>query len=62
LDAVLVKLLLLRFRGGVRRRLQELKTLRGLLFLLVLLAVIALLMKQSILPENSLGSFFSKDS
>lgn len=62
MDAMLVKLLLLRLRGGVRQRLQELKTLRGLLFLLVTVAVIALLMKQSALPENPFGNFFSGDS
>ncbi|MEN8204554.1 MAG: putative ABC exporter domain-containing protein [Pseudomonadota bacterium] len=52
---MLVKLLLLRFRGGVRHRLQELKTLRGLLFLCVTIAVFVLLMKQSSLPGNLLG-------
>lgn len=52
---MLVKLLLLRFRGGVRHRLRELKTLRGLLFLCVTIAVIALLMKQTSLPANPLG-------
>ena len=52
---MLVKLLLLRLRGGVRHRLQELKTLRGLLFLCVTIAVIVLLMKQAALPANPLG-------
>lgn len=52
---MLVKLLLLRLRGGVRHRLQELKTLRGLLFLCVTVAVIVLLMKQAALPANPLG-------
>ena len=52
---MLVKLLLLRLRGGVRHRLQELNTLRGLLFLCVTVAVIVLLMKQAALPANPLG-------
>jgi len=55
LDVTLIKLLGLRFRGGVRHRLQELKTLRGLLFMCVTIAVIVLLMKQSSLPGNPLG-------
>ena len=55
LDVTLVKLLILRFRGGVRHRLQELKTPRGLLFLCVTITVIALLMKQSALPGHPLG-------
>ena len=55
LDASLVKLLLLRFRGGVRHRFQELKTVRGLLYMCVTIAVIVLLMKQSSLPGNLLG-------
>lgn len=59
---MLVKLLLLRLRGGVRQRLQELKTLRGLLFLLVTIAVFTLLIKQSSLPANPLESVFSGDS
>ena len=54
LDATLVKLLVLRFQGGLRHRLQELKTLRGLLYLCVTIAVIVLLMKQSSLPGNPL--------
>ena len=61
MDAILVKLLLLRLRGGVRLRLHELKTLRGLLFLLVMIATITLLMNQSALPANSLGSFLPSD-
>jgi hypothetical protein len=60
-DAALVKLLVLRFRGGVRRRWRELKTLRGLLFLCVTIAVIALLMKQWSLPENPLSSVLQGD-
>ena len=52
---MLVKLLQLRLRGGVRHRLQELKTLRGLLFLCITIAVIVLLMKQASLPANPLG-------
>ena len=55
MDVTLIKLLGLRFRGGVRHRLQELKTLRGLLFMCVTIAVIVLLMKQSSLPGNPLG-------
>jgi hypothetical protein len=63
MDARLVKLLLLRLRGGVRQRLKELKTPRGLLFLLVTLAVIALLMIQpAALPSNPFGSLFTRDS
>ncbi|MGR8981841.1 MAG: putative ABC exporter domain-containing protein [Gammaproteobacteria bacterium] len=58
---MLAKLLLLRLRGGVRQRLKELKTLRGLLFLLVTMAVIALLLNQSSMPATPLGSFFSGD-
>ena len=61
MDAILVKLLLLRLRGGVRLRLHELKTLRGLLFLFVMIATITLLMNQSALPANSLGSFLPSD-
>ena len=37
---MLVRLLILRLRGGIRHRWQELKTLRGLLFLCVTIAVI----------------------
>jgi hypothetical protein len=55
LDAPLVNLLVLRFRGGVRHRLQELTTLRGLLYMCVTIVVIVLLMKQSSLPGNPLG-------
>ena len=55
MDATLVKLLLLRFRGGLRHRVHELKTLRGLLYMCVTIAVIILLMKQSSLPGNPLG-------
>ncbi|MCG6899064.1 MAG: hypothetical protein LJE75_03585 [Gammaproteobacteria bacterium] len=54
LDVMLVKLLLLRLRGGIRHRLRELKTLRGLLFLGVTVAVLALLMKHTALPVNPL--------
>jgi len=53
---MLVKLLWLRFRGGVRHRFRELKTLRGLLFLCVTVAVIALLMKQTALPVHPPGA------
>lgn len=60
-DALLFKLLLLRLRGGVRQRLQEFKTRRGLLFLLVTLAVIALLILQPAGSENPLASLFSRD-
>jgi len=55
LDAALLKLLVLRFRGGVRHRVQELKTLRGLLYMCVTIAVIVLLVEQSSLPGNPLG-------
>ncbi len=58
---MLIKLLLLRLRGAVRQRIQELKTLRGLLFLLVTIAVIVLLMKQSALSANPLASIFPRD-
>jgi hypothetical protein len=61
LNLILVKLLLLRLRGGVRQRLQELKTLRGLLFLLVTVAVFALIKIQPALPVNPSGSIFSSD-
>jgi len=56
LDTALVKLLMLRFRGGVRHRLQELKTLRGLLFMCVTIAVLVLLVKQSSLPNPLLDT------
>jgi hypothetical protein len=62
LDASLVKLLLLRLRGGIRLRLKELKTLRGLLFLLVTAAVIILVMKQSASPASSLENYFPAGS
>ncbi|MGR8952360.1 MAG: putative ABC exporter domain-containing protein, partial [Gammaproteobacteria bacterium] len=61
LDALLFKLLLLRLRGGVRQRLQEFKTPRGLLFLLVTLAVIALLILQPAGSENPLAGLLSRD-
>ncbi len=51
---MLAKLLLLRLRGGIRHRFRELKTLRGLLFLCVTVAVLVLLMKQTALPANPL--------
>ena len=57
---MLVKLLLLRFQGGVRHRLQELKTLRGLLFLCVTVAVIVLLMEQASLSANPLGDSYQQ--
>ena len=56
MDTALVKLLMLRFRGGVRHRLQELKTLRGLLFMCVTIAVLVLLVKQSSLPNPLLDT------
>lgn len=59
---MLVKLLLLRLRGGVRIRLHELKTLRGLLFLLVMIAVVSLLMNQSTLTANMLDGFLPSDT
>ena len=59
---MLFKLLRLRLRGGVRQRVHELKSLRGLLFLFVTIAVIALLMNQSALPGNPLASLFQGDS
>lgn len=43
MNAMLGKLLLLRFRGGLRQRLNELKTLRGTIFALITLAVICLI-------------------
>lgn len=48
---MLFKLLILRLRGSVRRRLQELRTRRGLFFLLVTLAVIALIKMGPSLPN-----------
>lgn len=54
MDKMLVKLLWLRLRGGVRQRLREIKTLRGLLFLSLTLAVIVLFTKQSALSESPL--------
>lgn len=62
MDAKLVKLLLLRLQGGIRQRVLELKSLRGLLFLLVTIAVIALLMSPSALPGNPLASVLTNDS
>lgn len=56
MDTALVKLLILRFRGGIRHRLQELKTLRGLLFMCVTIAVLVLLVKQSSLPNPLIGT------
>lgn len=56
MDSILVTLLWLRFRGGVRHRLRELKTLRGLLFLGVTVSVIVLLMQQTALPANPLDA------
>lgn len=56
MDAMLIKLLWLRLRGGVRQRLREMKTLRGLLFLALTVAIIVLLMKQSALSDNPLYS------
>ena len=58
---MLVRLLVLRLRGGIRHRWQELKTLRGLLFLCVTIAVIALLMQQTALPGNPLGGAVQQD-
>jgi hypothetical protein len=60
-DAMLARLLVLRLRGGMRHRWQELKTLRGLLFLCVTIAVIALLMRQTALPDNPLGGVMQQD-
>ncbi|WP_305906736.1 hypothetical protein Q9L42_019400 [Methylomarinum sp. Ch1-1] len=58
---MLIKLLTLRLRGGVRQRLRELKTVRGLLFLSLTMVIIALLFKQSSLPANPLISLVSAD-
>jgi hypothetical protein len=58
---MLVRLLLLRLRGGIRHRWQELKTLRGVLFLCVTIAVIGLLMQQTALPDNPLGGAVQQD-
>ncbi len=60
-DARLARLLLLRLRGGMRHRWQELKTLRGVLFLGVTVAVIVLLMQQTALPDNPLGGAVQHD-
>lgn len=61
MNAILLKLLLLRLRGGVRQRLQALKTPRGLLFLLITLAVFALIKMAPALPANPLQSIFYSD-
>lgn len=61
MDAILIKLLLLRLRGGVRQRLQELKKPRGLLFLLITLAVIALVKMGPVLPVNPFQNIISSD-
>lgn len=62
MDAMLIKLLLLRLRGGVRQRLEQMKTRRGQLYLIVMGAVFALLMQQSApLSDNPLLSFFAID-
>lgn len=54
MDKMLFKLLWLRLRGGVRQRLREMRTFRGLLFLSLTLAIIVVLMKQSALADNPL--------
>lgn len=51
MNALLFKLLILRLRGSVRRRLRELRTRRGVFFLLVTLAVIALIKMAPSLPN-----------
>jgi hypothetical protein len=61
LNTTLPKLLLLRLRGGVLLRLQELKTQRGLLFLLITITVIVLLKMGQALPATPLQSNFSSD-
>ncbi len=53
MDTGLVKLLLLRFRGGIRQRCQELKTRRRLFLLLAMLAVVALMFKLSLFTANN---------
>lgn len=58
---MLVKLLLLRLRGGIRQRLLELKSLRGLLLVLVMAGIAMLLLRQSELPETPLGDVFAKE-
>ncbi len=62
MDAKLAKLLLLRLHGGMRERVLELKSLRGLLFLLITIAVIALLMSPSALPGNPMANVLTNDS
>ena len=51
---MLIKLLWLRLRGGIRQRLHEMKTLRGLLFLTLTLAIVFLMIKQSASPTGSI--------
>ncbi len=53
MDAKLGKLLLLRFRGGLRQRFKELKTLRGMIFSLITLAVICLIITPSFDFDNA---------
>ena len=55
MDAALIKLLLLRLRGGLRYRLSELRTMRGVLFLCVTTGVILLLLSRSSLLSGDLG-------
>ncbi|MGR9088843.1 MAG: hypothetical protein ACU841_17505 [Gammaproteobacteria bacterium] len=54
--------MLSRFQAAVRQRLKELKTIRGVAFLLVTLAVMALFMMQSALPEGPVSGLFPIDA
>jgi hypothetical protein len=62
MDARLVKLLLIRFKGGVRQRFRELKTPRGMLFLGATLTVMTVLMADpGAMAGNPLQGVFSRD-
>lgn len=53
MDSGLVKLLLLRLRGGIRQRFQELRTRRRLFLVLAMLAVAMLMFKLSVFTANN---------
>ena len=63
MDATLGRLLLLRFRGGIRQRLKQFATLRGFLFLLITVGIVWLLIvsRSSPVAEDYGGSLLTQN-
>ena len=55
MDAALSRLLLLRFRGGIRYRLKQFANLRGALFLLVTVGIVWMILGAGIFGSGRRG-------